>query len=84
MNRTFTFQEYDDLVASFRDFKTPVLWPTPDQVAMFEQDPDKWLLFCIYLSEYGLPPEDPDEKKGKQALLQFLYNHIDFIDNSVK
>lgn len=51
---TLSFSEYDKMIETFRSYNTPVFLPSLDEIAMFERDPERWLRFAIYLSEFDL------------------------------
>ena len=48
---------------------------------MFEKDPSRWLRFAIYLSEFSPAPSSDTEHYQAQLLSQFLYAHINLLDD---
>ena len=74
---TLSYSEYDALISLFESYKTPAL----DEIAMFEKDPSRWHRFAIYLSEFSPAPSSDTEHYQAQLLSQFLYAHINLLDD---
>ncbi len=72
-----TFDEYDNLLNKFKDMTTETYWPSPEQIMMFQNEPAKWLLFCIYLYEKGKEPINKKEKYSKANLRNFINSHLE-------
>lgn len=66
---TLSFSEYDKMIETFRSYNTPVFLPSLDEIAMFERDPERWLRFAIYLSEFGPAPKTDPSVKDKLVTL---------------
>lgn len=77
---TMTFNEYDKLVDLFNEIDTPTIWPTPKQIEKFEENPDKWITFMIYLEEKGKDPENKTEEYSKKNVSAFLRKHLELVD----
>ena len=78
---TLSYSEYDALISLFESYKTPAFLPSLDEIAMFEKDPSRWLRFAIYLSEFSPAPSSDTEHYQAQLLSQFLYAHINLLDD---
>lgn len=76
-----TYGQYDRIEEKFEKLPKNVYWPTPDQIEMFQSNPDKWLLFCLYLSEYNPEPETKDEEMSCYDMKQFLYKNLELVDD---
>lgn len=74
-----TFDEYDSLMDKFSKINTETYWPTREQINMFEIEPDKWLLYCIYIYEKGKPPVNITERYSKKNLSEFINKHLEII-----
>ena len=70
-----------DALELFESYKTPAFLPSLDEIAMFEKDPSRWLRFAIYLSEFSPAPSSDTEHYQAQLLSQFLYAHINLLDD---
>lgn len=75
-----TFDEYDAMIEKFESLKTPVCWPTPEQILMFEKDPDKWLKFCCYLYEFAPNARTDEEKESKHNMMTYINRHLELVD----
>lgn len=72
-----TFEKYDELLDDFNNMKkVPSLWPSIEQIDMFEKDEDKWLTFAIYLLEKNPPPKNAKERYSKKNLLAYVNRHL--------
>lgn len=78
--QTLSYDDYDKLLRTFATYGTPAYIPSPEQIDLMTQDPDKYLRFALYLSEFGPSPSDDTEKYERQLLTQFLYGHISLVD----
>ena len=76
-----TYDEYDALIERFEKLKTPVCWPTEEQILMFEKNPDKWLMFCCYLYEFAPHARTEEEKESKHSMLRFINRHLELVDD---
>ena len=79
---TLSFSEYDKMIETFLSYNTPVFLPSLDEIAMFERDPERWLRFAIYLSEFGPAPKTDTEHYQSQLLTQFLYSNLSMVDDA--
>ena len=72
-----TFEKYDELIENFDSMKkVPPLWPSIEQIDMFETDEDKWLTFAVYLLEKNPPPRNAKERYSKKNLLAYVNRHL--------
>lgn len=80
-----TYDEYDALTEKFEKIKeskkVPVCWPTVQQIDSFEDNPDKWLIFCCYLHDYNPEPQKPGDKYSKRNLASFIGRHLELVDS---
>ncbi len=75
-----TFEEYDNLLEQFQGIKIREYWPEEDDVALFEQEPEKWVTFLIYMSEVA----KPNNRKAEYSLSminRFLREHLCLVDS---
>ena len=75
-----TFNEYDKLLEQFNGVEIQGYWPEEDAFALFEQEPEKWMIFLIYMSEVA----KPTCKKAEYSLSkinQFLRDHLCLVDS---
>ena len=77
---SMTFQQYDDNVEKMKEMETRTIWPTPTQMELFEQDPQKWIFFLIYIYEYGISPKNKEEEYSRRSVNLFLQEHLLLID----
>ena len=77
---SMTFQQYDDNVEKMKEMETRTIWPTPTQMELFEQDPQKWIFFLIYIYEYGISPKNKKEEYSRRSVNLFLQEHLLLID----
>lgn len=79
----FTDKSYDEMMARFESIRNvPIYLPTEDEIESFEADPDKYLIWCIYLYDRlpALKTLSPAEKKRKLKLQDFISRHLEFTD----
>lgn len=74
-----TFEQYDRELEIFEKMKTKTLWPSDDDLALFERNPEKYILFACYLLEKGNTPSDSYEKKQKKKLNDFVNKHLSLL-----
>lgn len=76
-----TYNEYDEMIEKFETLKTPVCWPTQEQLLMFERNPDKWLKFCCYLYEFSPKAKTEEEIASKRGMMAYINRHLELVDN---
>lgn len=76
-----TFDEYDELMDKYDEMSEHVCWPTPLQVEAFKENPDKWLMFCLFLYEKNPSPSTDEEKESKKAMMKFINSELELVDN---
>ena len=76
-----TFDEYDELMEKYANMSEHVYWPTKEQITMFENNPDKWLMFCIFLNEKNPSPVTDEEKLSKKMMTKFINNHLELVED---
>lgn len=80
-----TFSEYDELLDDFNKMKkVPPLWPSIEQIDMFETDEDRWLTFAVYLLEKNPHPRNAKERYSKKNLLAYVNRHLTLFDRRRK
>lgn len=79
-----TFDEYDAITEKFEKIKArgkvPTFWPTVQQVDMFRENPEMWLLFSCYLHDFNPPPKTAAEKYSKKNLSAFINDNLELSD----
>ena len=75
-----TFDSYDERIEKFENIKGFEYWPTNEQLEMFENDPDKWIRFCIYLYEHNPEPTNSTERYSKKNLNAFINRHLELTE----
>lgn len=76
-----SFQEYDEVMEKFEKMSERVYWPTKNQLDMFEQEPEKWLMFCLFLHENNPQPVTEEEKESKKGMMKFINHELELIDD---
>lgn len=76
-----TYEDYDDLLETLEEIHTRTVWPNQEGIELFESDPDRFLIFCIYLYEFGKEPETKEEHYRKQNLGAFIGKHLELVDD---
>lgn len=75
-----TFDEYDQMLEKFERIDTNKVWPTPEQIEMMGQEPDKWISFLCYLVEQNEEPETVEEKTSRKMMMAFLNKHLELVE----
>lgn len=79
-----TYDAYDALLEKFEEVKENgkviPIWPTIQQIDMFEEDPEKWLRYCCYLHECNPDPKTPEEKYSRRNMADFINRHLELYD----
>ena len=75
-----TYAAYDAMIDNFEKMKTPAIWPTYEQIEMFEKDPDKWIEYSCYVLEKAERPNNSAEKYSKSNLQHFVNSHLSLYD----
>lgn len=70
-----TFAEYDALLESFEGVSIEPYWPKEEDFVLFEQDPEKWMVFLIYMSEM-VEPDYIKAEYSKSRINKFLREHL--------
>lgn len=74
------FDEYDEIMEKFDKMSDHICWPTLEQIEMFKQNPQKWLLFCVFLYEKNPEPTSDEERESKKAMMKFINSELELID----
>ena len=77
---TITYRQYDEMLEKFKEMKTKPIWPTPEQMDIFKADPDRYIFFLCYLCEKSKPVTKA-EKYSRQNMMNFISEHLEFIDD---
>lgn len=75
-----TFNQYDELMDKFDKMSEHIYWPTLEQIEMFKKDPNKWLMFSVFLYEKNPAPTTDEEKESKKALSKFINSELELVD----
>lgn len=76
-----TFDEYDEIMEKFDKMGEHICWPTLEQIEMFKKDPNKWLMFCIFLYERNPEPSTDEEKESRKAMMKFINSVLELKDD---
>lgn len=71
-----TDSEYERITERFAHVVSRTFYPSPTQIEIMEQNPDKWIIYAIYLCDCGKKPETKADKYGRKLLQDFIYNHL--------
>ena len=52
------------------------LWPTLEQIDLFEKDPPKWIFFACFLYERTPSPKNKNEEYRKKTLADFIWKYL--------
>ena len=74
-----TYNEYDKMIEQFDKLDTDVFFPSEDDIAIMEKDPERYIKFACYLHE-KLVSENTSQKYSKKALMQFINKHLELVD----
>lgn len=75
-----TFDEYDKLMDVYGGMQEHPYWPTDEQIEMFGKNPEKWLLFCIFLHEKNPAPSSESERQSKRKMMKFINRELELVD----
>lgn len=75
-----TFDEYDELMDKFDRMTERIFWPNEAHMEKFENNPDKWLMFCIFLHEKNPAPSNESERQSKKMMSKFINRHLELVD----
>ena len=78
---TMTFSQYDRLLEVFKDVNMKPFWPTPEQVEVMKDDPERWMKFACYVNEQEAPPRTQEELLGRSRLRDFINHNLELIDD---
>lgn len=79
----FTDESYDAMMEKFDAITdVPIYLPTKEEIEGFEADPDKYIVWCIYIYDRLPAMKDltPAEKQRKLRLQDFISKHLEFVD----
>lgn len=78
-----TYDDYDRCSETFEKMKTAAYLPTAKQIEMFEKDPEKWLMFCIYCHDRAPAAKDlsEEDREKKEMLQEFISRHLELVDS---
>lgn len=79
-NFQLTFDEYDEMLKRFEKVNSPTLWPCVDAIDIMEKEPQKWIIFAIYILEKNNPPKNNKEKYSQKNLKTFVNKHLELVD----
>lgn len=75
-----TFEQYDKLLEKFEHVHVSTYYPTPEQIEIMEQDPERWIVYACYQYEKGGNPRNSAEKYGRKNLMKFINKHLVLVD----
>lgn len=71
-----TFDEYDRETDRFEKMNTEVTYPSFEQIEMFYEEPDKWLMYACYVLEKAEKPKNSTEKYCRSNLQKFVNDNL--------
>lgn len=74
-----TFDEYDAFIEKIEEIDTPAFWPTPIQIEIMEEDPDKWIKYLSYVLEKCSPPEKKEDEYSMKNINAFLRKNLKIV-----
>jgi hypothetical protein len=75
-----TYDDYDRIMDRFDSMDTPAYLPTAEDIELFEDDPDKWVLFACYCHDRCGKPKTKSESYRKKKLLEFIERSLELTD----
>ena len=76
-----SIQEYVKIQKKFNKINTYRFWPNPNQIEIFEKNPEKWILFACYLYDCGEKPTTQAEHYSKKLLHEFIKENLIIYDD---
>ena len=79
-----TFNEYEKMIEQFKKLPKNIkpVWPTVEQIDMFETDPEKWLKFACFLQEMNPPPRNSKERYSQRNITAFINHNLELVKDS--
>ena len=74
-----TFEEYENLLDKFDKINIPEYWPLPNDIEVMEKNPDKYIIFAIYLDSRCQSPHNMEQRYSKTNLCNFLIDNLEII-----
>lgn len=75
-----TFNRYDEEMEKFEKMKTPVTYPSFEQIEKMKDEPDKWIMYACYVLAKAGEPKNNTEKYSRSNLQHFVNDNLVLVE----